>query len=108
MNRGSLVTIALPGDFGKPRPALVMQSDAFTGHSSVTVLPLSSRIVDAPFMRFTVLPDPSNGLRRPSQVMVDRAMTVRRERVGSVIGRLDGQAVLQIERLLGVFLGIQS
>ena len=108
MNRGSLVTIALPGDFGKPRPALVMQSDAFAGHSSIMVLPLSFEFVDAPLMRFTVLPEPSNGLRRPSQVMVDRAMTVRRERVGSVIGRLDGQAVLQIERLLGVFLGIQS
>ncbi len=108
MNRGSLVTVALPGDFGKPRPALVMQSDAFAGHSSVTVLPLSSEIVDAPFMRLTVLPDPSNGLRRPSQVMVDRVMTVRRERVGPVMGRLEAQAMQQIERLVAVFLGIQS
>ena len=108
MNRGSLVTIAIPGDFGKPRPALVMQSDAFAGHSSVTVLPLSSKILDASFIRHTVLPDTSNGLRRPSQIMIDRAVTVRRERVGQVIGQLDGQALQQVERLLAIFLGIQS
>ena len=51
MKRGDFVTIALQGDFGKPRPALVIQSDLFDAHSSVTVLLLSSKIIDTLVVR---------------------------------------------------------
>ncbi|MHB8211101.1 MAG: type II toxin-antitoxin system PemK/MazF family toxin [Acidithiobacillus sp.] len=30
MNRGAVVVVALQGDYGKPRPALVVQSDMFS------------------------------------------------------------------------------
>ena len=42
MKRGDLVTVALQGDLGKPRPALVIQSDLFEAHPSVTILPVTS------------------------------------------------------------------
>ena len=80
MRRGDLVTIALQGDFGKPRPALIVQSDHFDAHPTVTVLLISSALVAAPLLRVTVEPDELNGLRARSQIMVDKAMTVMRGR----------------------------
>ncbi|WP_161803595.1 type II toxin-antitoxin system PemK/MazF family toxin, partial [Burkholderia cenocepacia] len=65
MNRGSIVTVALQGDFGKARPALVVQSDLFAEHPSVTLLLMSSAMVDAPLIRITVVPSEQNGLRMP-------------------------------------------
>ena len=82
MRRGDLVTVAVPGDFGKPRPALIVQADAFADHATVTVLLVSSALVDAPLLRLTVQPDTANGLRRPSQIMIDKAMTITRIKLG--------------------------
>ena len=104
--RGDFVTIALSGDFGKPRPALIVQADQFTGTATVTVLLVSSTLVEAALLRVTVHPNAQNGLRRPSQVMVDKAMTVKREKLGQVFGRIDSEELLEIERCLAVFLGI--
>jgi mRNA interferase MazF len=79
--RGDFVTIALQGDFGKPRPALVIQADAFADHATVTVLLVSSAIIEAPLLRVTIMPAPANGLRQPSQIMIDKAMTVMRTKI---------------------------
>lgn len=69
MIRGAFVTIAMQGDFGKPRPALVIQADQFNEHATVTVLPVTSTLVAAPLLRVTVQPSAENGLQKPSQVM---------------------------------------
>lgn len=106
MRRGDFVTIAMQGDFGKPRPALVIQADPFDELSTVTVLPVTSTLVAAPLLRVTVQPDAGNGLQKPSQVMVDKAMTVKRDRVGPSFGRIDVGALVDVERCLAVFLGI--
>jgi len=106
MNQGDLVSIAVQGDFGKPRPALIVQSDQFGEHTSVTVLLVSSTLVDAPLLRVTVQPKPENGLQKPSQVMVDKAMTVKRGKLGESSGNLNAEEMTQIERCLAVFLGI--
>jgi mRNA interferase MazF len=104
--RGDLVSVAVQGDFGKPRPSLVIQANQFDEHSSLTVLPLTSTLVAAPFLRITVQPTTENGLQKPSQVMVDKAMTVKREKVGAPFGHHDAATLLEIERCLAVFLGI--
>jgi mRNA interferase MazF len=103
MRRGDLVTIALSGDYGKPRPALVIQSDLFDQHPSVTILPLTSELRKTPLFRITVEPDPGNGLRKPSQVMIDKTQTVPREKISSTIGRLDDESLMAIDRALAVF-----
>lgn len=100
------MSVAAPGDFGKPRPALVIQSDRFDEHATVTVLLISSTLVDAPLIRVDVLPTPGNGLRVPSQVMIDKAMTLRRERIGATFGEADDRLMLEVSRLLALFLGI--
>ena len=106
MRRGDLVSVAMPGDFGKPRPALVIQGDQFSETGTVTVLLLSGTLVDAPLIRPTVSPTPENGLRKPSQVMVDKVMSVKRDRLGPVFGALDAEAMVTVSRSLAVFLGI--
>ena len=106
MKRGNLVTVALPGDYGKPRPALVIQSDLFDEHPSVTVLPVTSELREAPLFRVAIEPTVGNGLRKASQVMVDKPQSVARQRIGKTIGRLDDGALLAVNRALAVFLGI--
>ena len=104
--RGDFVTIAMQGDLGKPRPALVIQADQFGEHSSVTVLPVTSTLIAAPLLRITVPPDKKNGLQKPSQVMVDKAITVKRDKVGPAFGHIDVNTLVEVERCLAVFLGI--
>lgn len=104
--RGDFVTIAMQGDFGKPRPALVVQADQFDEHTTVTVLPVTSSLVAAPLLRITVQPNSKNGLQKLSQVMVDKAMTVKRDKLGEAFGRIDADAMVEVERCLAVFLGI--
>jgi mRNA interferase MazF len=106
MKRGDIAAVALQGDYGKPRPALVIQSDLFTEHPSVTILPVTSDLRDTPIFRITITPNALNGLKTLSQVMVDKAMTVPRERCGNAFGRLDDVDMLEVTRALAVFLGI--
>ena len=73
---------------------------------TVTVLPVSSTLVNAPLFRITVQSSVGNGLQKPSQVMVDKAMTVKRDKLGQAFGRIDADAMVEVERCLAVFLGI--
>jgi len=105
MRRGDLVTIALQGAYGKPRPALVIQSDLFPDHASVTILPITGDIVEAPLFRIAVEPTPDNGLTEVSQIMVDKSVTVPREKAGEPYGRIDDATMVAVNRALALFLG---
>lgn len=102
MSRGDLVTVA----YGKPRPALIVQADAFGETSMVAVLLLTSTLTEASLMRHTVMPDAVNNLQRPSQIEIDRVVSVDRRDIGKSVGRLDDATLLAVDRLLATFLGI--
>ena len=106
MKRGDLVTIAVSGEYGKPRPALIVQADAFDLHPSVTVLPLTSETHDAPLFRVTVRSGKETGLRKVSQVMVDKTTTVPRAKVGQRIGRVDEATLRAVDDAMKGFLGL--
>ena len=106
MRRGDLVTIALQGPYEKPRPALVVQSDLFDEHPSVTVLPITSELRDAPLFRVSIKPSEENGLQKPSEVMVDKAQSVPREKIGDTFGHVSAEDMLAVSRSLAVFLGV--
>ncbi|HOW76090.1 MAG TPA: type II toxin-antitoxin system PemK/MazF family toxin [Candidatus Competibacteraceae bacterium] len=106
MKRGDIVTVALSGDYGKPRPAVVIQSDWVDGTDSVLVCLFTSTLRDAPIFRLTVEPLPANGLKTVSQVMVDKIMAVRRDKCGPALGRLDDTAMWALNRLLALVVGI--
>lgn len=105
--RGDIVTIALQGDFGKPRPALVVQSDLYNlTHPTITVLPLTSDLRNATHFRITVEPSATNGLRNISQIMVDKPMTYLADKLGTHAGRLDEETMLRVNRALAVWMGL--
>ena len=97
------------GDYGKPRPVLVVQSDLFSPLPSLTVCPLTTHLRDdAPLLRLAIAPSPETGLRQPSQAAIDKMTTLPRARIGAVIGRADDATMLQVTRALAVFLGIAA
>ena len=107
MKRGDLVTVALQGDFGKPRPALIVQSDLFNAeHATLSVLPITSEIIGTPVFRITLEPSNANGLRKVSQIMVDKIVSIKRDKVGEPFGRLEEETMLRVNRALAVWLGI--
>lgn len=107
LKRGDVVVVALPGDYGKPRPALVIQSDLFNEtHASITVVPVTSTIVDAPLFRLTLEPSRGNGLRSLSQLMIDKVTTVSRTRITQSIGRLEDDLMVRVSRALALWVGI--
>ena len=107
MQRGDLVTVAASGDYGKPRPAVIVQTDAFPAtHASVVVCQLTSDLADAPDFRVIIEPNPENGLRRTSQIMVDKPVTIRRERIGPTIGRLGNQDMARLGLALAFVFGL--
>jgi mRNA interferase MazF len=106
MKRGDLVIVALAGDLGKPRPALVVQADAFDQTSTAVILPISGTLIDAPLIRITMDPTETNGLKTRSQVMVDKITLVRRDKANAVIGHLAAPEMLAVNRALAVFLAI--
>lgn len=107
MRRGDVVTVAASGDYGKPRPAVVVQTDAFPAtHASVIVCQLTSDLTDAPDFRITIEPSEANGLRLPSQIMADKPVTVRREGIGRAIGRLAPDDIRQLDKALAFVVGL--
>ena len=107
MKRGDVVTVAASGDFGKPRPAVIVQTDALpAGHTSVVICQMTSECSDAPDFRVTIEPTEKNGLRVTSQVMADKPVTVRRERIGRQVGRLDDKDMLRLNVALAFVMGL--
>jgi mRNA interferase MazF len=87
------VVVAAKGAYtGKPRPALVVQSDLFNPtHQSVTLCPITSDCVDAPLFRVSLPPGERTGLETASQIMVDKIVSVPRSAIGAQIGRCDAR-----------------
>jgi mRNA interferase MazF len=107
MMRGDVVTVAATGDYGKPRPAVVVQTDALpASHASVVICQMTSELSETADFRVTVEPTAKNGLKVRSQVMADKPVTIRRERVGRRIGRLDAKDVGRINVALAFVLGL--
>jgi mRNA interferase MazF len=102
VKRGAIVVVAAKGAYtGKPRPALVVQSDLFNPtHQSVTICPITTDCVDAPLFRIAVPPGDRTGLRAPSQIMIDKVVSVPRGALGSAIGRCDAREVEAVEEAL--------
>jgi mRNA interferase MazF len=107
MSRGDVVIVAAPGDYGKPRPAVIVQSDAFpANHGSVVICQMTSELADAPDFRITIEPSPETGIRIRSQVMADKPVTIRRERIGQPIGRLAAADMARLNVALAFVMGL--
>jgi mRNA interferase MazF len=105
--RGDVVLIVVPSDLGRPRPGVVVQGDNFTaGLSTVFVCPVSSDLQDRLPLRPLIEVVPGNGLRLRSQIMTDKLVALRRDRIRQVIGRIDADTSEQLDRALLLVLGL--
>ena len=109
VRRGDLVLVSVPGDYGKTRPAVLIQNDLFADEAaSRTVCLLRSEIVLAPRLRVTIEPSGENGLRRLSQVQVEKIVTLPAEKVRGPIGRLTDQQMREVDRRLLLHLDLKN
>jgi mRNA interferase MazF len=107
MKRGDVVIVAASGDYGKPRPAVIVQTDAFPAtHSSVVICQMTSEITVATDFRVTIEPSDKNGLRLRSQIMADKPVTVRRERIGTPIGCLVSEEIGRLNAAVAFVMGL--
>jgi mRNA interferase MazF len=106
VRRGDLVTVSAPGNYGKPRPAVIVQSDWLMATDSVLIALLTSELVNAPLYRLTIEPSDSNGRRAPSQVMIDKIVAIPRKKCGNVIGRVNESERIALNHMLAVVVGI--
>ena len=107
MERGDVWTVAGGPDYaGKPRPAVIIQDDAFGATGSITICPFTTHAVDAPLMRLAIAPSDQNGLRASSHVMIDNITTVSRTKLELRAGRLSDEDLVRVNRAVAVFLGL--
>lgn len=107
MKRGDIVLVTARGDYGKPCPAVIVQSDLFNStHASLVVCLLTSELVEAPLFRLSLRPSPENGLTQVSQIMVDKLIAIPRHRVHDRIGTMDDTTLLALNRCLALMLGL--
>jgi mRNA interferase MazF len=107
VKRGDVVLMVASGDLGRPRPGAVVQADEL-GDSTTTVLvcPITSDVTENLAVRPILEASQMNGLRIRSQIMTDKLLALRRERVRRVIGKLDTDTTTQLDRALLIVLGL--
>ena len=99
--------VAASSDYGKPSPAVIIQTDAMpAAHPTVIVSQRTAELTSVSDLRLIREPTPQNGLRSLSHVMADKPVTVRRTRIGAVIGRLDERDMARVAVALAVVLGL--
>jgi len=91
IQRGSLVTVSLPGDYGKPRPALVIQSNLLADLDSIVLCPVTSVLRYMEIM---------------SQIMVDKISTLPRNKISSPFGHLSDERIKAVNQALLLVIGI--
>lgn len=109
MKRGDIVWCVMSSDFGKVRPAVVVQSDLFNGLRETTVLcPLTTTDVEAPLFRIALAPDADNQLEKPSWAMVDKVCSVKNTSIREVQGKVPAESMASIDEALMLWLGLGS
>ena len=107
MKRGDVVLVVVPNELGRPRPGVVVQADEFnTPLSTIFICPISSDVQERLPLRPIIEAEPSTGLRLRSQIMTDKMVALRHDRVRRVIGRIDSESSEQLDRALLVVLGL--
>ena len=107
MKRAEIWTVAGGPDYiGKPRPAVILQDDAFEGTASITLCPFTTLLVDAPLIRLPIEPTKQNGLNTTFHVMVDKMTTVAKSKLRKRVCRLADEDMVRVNRAVVVFLGL--
>jgi mRNA interferase MazF len=107
VKRGEVWTVAGGSDYaGKPRPAVILQDDAFDATASITICPFTTHIASAPLLWLAIEPSEENGLRAPCQLMIDKITTVSKNKLEIRVGRMSVEDIVRLNRVVLVFLGL--
>lgn len=106
MRRGDIAIVSAQGDYGKPRPAVVIQSDALAHADGFLACLLTSEVIETPLFRLAVLPSEADGLKLTSQIMVDKIVARPRAKCSRSIGGLDKSTLIALNHMLAVMIGI--
>ena len=105
--RGDIVICVVQGDYGKGRPALVVQSDLFNPtHASLTICPITSHLVESPLFRISLSPLPNNGLQKTSQIMIDKITSIKKEKIHQKLGNITPIELQAVDESLKIWLNI--
>ncbi len=108
MNQGDIVIAVLSGDYGKPRPTVLVQSHALLDSESLLLCPLTSDVSTAGPFRLEIQATSDNGLQQASVAMTDKITAVPRRRCREVVGRLAEAEVKAIDAGLIFVFGLDS
>jgi len=108
VKRGDIFSVSAPGDYGKPRPAVILQTDALNdvNFASVIVCPMTSHLVEAPLFRLNLKPSKANGLRKESQLMVDKVQAISVSRIGKLMGKVDSKTMKKVNQAIAFVMGL--
>ncbi len=107
IKRGDVVLCTLKGDYGKTRPAIVVQSDIFnTTHASIVICPITSFLVDSPMFRLEMTPNKKNGLLKKSQIMVDKIIAINRDKISKKVGAISHNEQDRLDNAIKLWLHI--
>lgn len=109
IKRGDIVLCNLSGDYGKTRPSVVVQSDIFNPtHASIVICPITSLLIDSPLFRLDLQPGENNGLLKKSQIMVDKIISIKREKICKKVGEISKKEQDRLNKALKLWLDIDS
>jgi mRNA interferase MazF len=107
VKRGDVVLVVVPSELGRPRPGVIVQADEFSKDlSTVFICPVSSDVQEKLPLRPIIEAETSNGLRLRSQIITDKMIALRQDRVRQIIGHIDSETSEQLDRALLVVLGL--
>lgn len=106
MKRGDIVIVSMPGDYGKSRPAVIIQSDQIEETDSILICLMTSDVRATSHYRLPIEPMPDNGLREATDIMVDKIMSIRRAKCSPPIGRLDVDEIAALDEMLAFVIGL--
>ncbi len=98
INRGDVVIAAFPGELGKPRPAVILQSDDLIEiFTTILACPMTTYLIEAPVLRPVIAPNTENGLQEISQIMVEKISPLKKDVIRQQIGRLSNSDPKRVE-----------
>ncbi len=107
MKRGEIWIASGGAEYlGKPRPMVIVQDERFDATDSITLCPCTTTIAELSYFRVLLNPRPENGLREPTEIMVDKISTIARTKLSARIGVLSSEELDLTSRAIAVFLGI--
>jgi mRNA interferase MazF len=109
IKRGDVVLCNLSGDYGKTRPAVVVQSDIFNPtHASIVVCPITSFLIDSPLFRLEIIQNKKNGLLKKSQIMVDKIISIKRDKICKKVGVISPTEQDHLDNAIKLWLNIET